>query len=244
VTARVRSPRAAFRVLVTCEHASCAVPIELHELGLPRRVLRSHRGWDPGALPIAEALAAALPAPLVVGQWSRLVADLNRSADHARVIAAAVDGRMVPGNTSLDAAARKARLATFWQPYRDAVATLVRQAQRRGPVLHLSVHSFTERLGGVERRNDVGLLFDPARARERAVSTALRRALVAAGLSVRFNFPYFGHTDGVTTWLRREHPAARYLGIELECNQRLSRTAPGQRRLAAAFVAAVRTLLG
>ena len=40
-------------------------------------------------------------------------------------------------------------------------------------------------------------------------------------LRVRLNYPYRGDSDGLTTWLRRRHPAARYLGIELEINQAL-----------------------
>jgi predicted N-formylglutamate amidohydrolase len=154
-----------------------------------------------------------------------------------------VDGMPVPGNAGLDAAARRQRLETFWQPYRDELLTAVRLALRRGPVLHLSVHSFIERLGGVERRNDLGLLVDPKRRLEVAAVASLRRELVAKGLSVRQNFPYFGHTDGVTTWLRREFGVRRYLGIEVECNQRLCRQAQGQRRLVQALLRAITAVL-
>lgn len=242
MSAAFRAP-ADLQLVLTCEHASNAVPAELHGLGLPDRVLASHRSWDPGALPIAEALADGFGAALVAGRWSRLVADCNRSAGHPRVIANRIDGRPVPGNVGLSRAEREQRLATFWRPYRDDVLVYVTAAARRGPVLHLSLHSFVERLRGVERRNHVGLLFDPARPRERAVCTELRAGLAAAGLQVRFNFPYFGHTDSVVTWLRGEFPASRYLGIEVECNQRLSRTAAGQRRLAVALVRVVGALL-
>jgi predicted N-formylglutamate amidohydrolase len=240
-----RVPRipAGLQLVLSCEHASPAVPTELHGLGLPARLLRSHRSFDAGALPIAERLAAAWQLPLLAGNWSRLVVDLNRSADHPGVILRRVDGLPVPGNVALDAAARQRRLATFWQPYREELRTAVQLALRKGPVLHLSVHSFTERLGGVERRNDVGLLVDPKRSREVAVVAMLRRALAADGWSVRQNFPYFGHTDGVTTWLRREFGPLRYLGIEVECNQRCSRKVAGQRLLAAALQRAIATVL-
>lgn len=234
-----RPPR--LQVVVTCEHASNAVPRDLHGLGLPASVLRSHRGWDPGALPIARSLAKVLAAPLHVGPWSRLVVDLNRSDDHPRVIARRVDGRTVPGNV-LSAAARQDRIDWHWRPWRDAVVRDIESAAARGLVLHLSVHSFVEKLGGVERKNDVGLLHDPRRPQELAFCEALRRPLAAAGLVVRRNFPYFGHTDGFTSWLRSRWPANRYLGIEIECNQRLSRTVPGQRRLLRALGDALRTL--
>ena len=44
---------------------------------------------------------------------------------------------------------------------------------------------------------------------------------MAPELRVRYNYPYRGDSDGLTTWLRKKHPAARYLGIEIEINQRL-----------------------
>lgn len=226
-------------VVVTCEHASCAVPRELGSLGLPFGVLRSHRGWDEGALPIATAIAEALRAPLFAGAWSRLVADLNRSAEHPYVVPRTVDGRSVPGNR-LTPAQRRQRLDEYWHPWRFEAARRITSLSSSAFVLHLSVHTFVQRLRGVTRPNDIGLLHDPDRPREVALCEALKAPLVAAGLSVRRNFPYFGNTDGFTSWLRRVVPPRRYGGIEIECNQRLARTAAGQQRLAAGLVAALR----
>lgn len=225
--------------VVSCEHASAAIPPALGTLGLPVRVRASHRAFDVGALPIARELARALRVPCHAGRWSRLVADLNRSAEHAGVIAARVDGRVVPGN-DLDAAGRAARLARYWTPWRTRVERAIGAQVARGPVLHLAVHSFVERLGGVERRNDFGLLCDPRRPREVAFCRRLQARLRTLGFVVRRNFPYFGHTDGLTTHLRQRLPAARYLGVEIECNQRRVRTAAGQRAFAAALLAALR----
>ena len=38
---------------------------------------------------------------------------------------------------------------------------------------------------------------------------------------MRYNYPYSGAADGLTTWLRLRHPQTRYLGVELEINQAL-----------------------
>lgn len=229
-------------LVITCEHASPLVPRDLGDLGLPRDVLRSHRSFDVGALPIARALARSLHAPLFAGRWSRLVADLNRSADHPHVVARRVDGRPVPGNL-LSRAERQQRIDDHWRPYRDDATLAIASHSSWGFVLHLSVHTFVESLHGVERSNDIGLLHDPDRPREVAFCEALKTPLMAAGLSVRRNFPYFGNTDGFTSWLRRVVPPRRYAGIELECNQRLARSAAGQRRLAKALVGALRPLI-
>lgn len=226
-------------VVVSAEHASWRVPSALRHLGLPAPTFRRHVGWDPGVAFVAPALAKALGAPLHLGKWSRLCADLNRSPDHPRVIARTVDGRAVPGN-QLDAAGHAARLQRYWQPYREAVARDVQAAiDAHGVCLHLSVHSFVERLHGVERTNDIGLLYDPDRPREKTLARELRAELLRLGLKVRCNFPYFGNTDAFVTSLRRRHPAGAYLGLELEMNQRLARTAKGQRRLALALAAAL-----
>jgi predicted N-formylglutamate amidohydrolase len=150
------------------------------------------------------------------------------------VIARSTAGRTVPGN-QIGPAERQARIARWWQPYRTAVERSVAQRiARAGACLHLSIHSFVERLYGRERLLDFGLLYDPARPRERAFIDQLFPLLEQEGFVVRRNRPYFGNTDAFVTWLRRKHAASAYLGIEIEMNQRISRTAAGQRRLLAA----------
>ena len=230
-------------VVVTCEHASWRVPRELARLGLPAAVLRSHRGWDPGALPVARAVAMAWSAPLYAGEWSRRVVDLNRSAELPAVILPQVEGRPVPGN-ALPGPERGERLRRFWAPWRARVEREFTAAgRRRRPVLHLSIHSFVERLHGVERTNDVGLLYDHRRPRERALASALRELLRVRGWSVRCNFPYHGHTDGHTASWRRRLPEQRYLGLEIELNQRTVRTTRRRRQLQAVLIDALQLLI-
>jgi len=48
--------------------------------------------------------------------------------------------------------------------------------------------------------------------------------LEAQGLRVRMNYPYSGTSDGFTTQLRKQLPAARYAALEIETNQGLLRT--------------------
>jgi hypothetical protein len=74
----------------------------------------------------------------------------------------------------------------------------------------------------VRRNADLGLLYDPARAGERALAQSLRRSLreVAPELRVRMNYPYRGTSDGIQTQLRRRFPARAYVGLEIEVNQK------------------------
>jgi predicted N-formylglutamate amidohydrolase len=106
-------------------------------------------------------------------------------------------------------------------------------------VLHFAVHSFTPVLRGETRAKDVGLHYDPSRGPERSAAIAWQRQLREShpDLRVRRNAPYRGNADGLTTALRRERSARRYVGIEIELNQRVVATRDGQRALAAALAA-------
>lgn len=229
------------RVVVSVEHASCKVPRRLGTLGLPPAWLESHHGWDPGAAIVGRRLARALGATLHLGRWSRLVADANRSSFHPRVVPRTTGGRRIPANHDLGRSERRERIARYWQPYREAVeADLDRVVAAHGRVLHISIHSFVERLGGRERCFEAGLLYNPARRLERAMADRLHRRLAAAGYRVRRNQPYSGLEDGFCMRMRAERLPSAYLGMEIEINQRLIRREAGHRRFATDLVAAFR----
>jgi predicted N-formylglutamate amidohydrolase len=211
-------------LLLTVEHASAAIPAGVH-LGLSPEVQTSHIGWDPGARELAEALAEATGAPLIVGAWSRLVVDLNRRATDPGVVPEVAFGTVVPGNVGLSNTDRQARLARWHHPWRQAVALAVEALVARcGTVLHLSVHSFTPALDPAGRAFDLGLLFDPARPVERTWAQRLGTAGSVAGASVRENAPYAGTDEGHTTFLRERWPPDTYAGLELELSQAVSAT--------------------
>ncbi len=204
-------------VLVTCEHGGNRVPAPWARLLADAAgALATHRGWDPGALPLARELARILRAPLRAATVTRLLVDLNRSPHHPRVFSEWTRG--------LPAAERALLLARHHGPHRDAVEGDVAEQVRRGRrVVHLGVHSFTPELDGVVRRADLALLYDPGRPLERALCSAWARELACAlpQLAVRRNQPYRGASDGLTTSLRRSFPAEAYLGVEIEVSQRL-----------------------
>jgi hypothetical protein len=61
-------------------------------------------------------------------------------------------------------------------------------------------------------------------------------------LRVRFNYPYRGVADGLSTWLRHRHREGRYVGVELEFNQALV-DAPGWTRFQKDVAASLRELM-
>ena len=51
------------------------------------------------------------------------------------------------------------------------------------------------------------------------IAQRLRTSLRSTGLTVRFNYPYRGTSDGLTTAMRVRLPPVAYAGIEIEINQ-------------------------
>lgn len=177
-------------------------------------LLRSHRGWDPGALLLANEMADALGAILFAATTTRLLADLNRSIGHRQLHSELT--------RDLTAAVRADILDRHYRPYRRTFEAAVADAiDTGGRVIHIASHSFTPVMDGVVRQADVAWLYDPRRAGEGALSGAWRNALqgLRPDLRLRRNYPYHGKDDGLTALLRKRHPADRYIGIELELNQ-------------------------
>ena len=164
-----------------------------------------HRGYDAGALRLAQALARALAAPLLFSTVSRLLIDLNRSPHHPRLYSEAT--RALPPTQ------RRAIFERYYQPYRNTLRHWIADAVDGGQrVVHLSCHSFTPELGGRVRNADLGLLYDPARASEAALCRRWQALLGMRmpGLAVRRNYPYQGKADSFTTELRRHYADDQY----------------------------------
>ncbi|HXV61043.1 MAG TPA: N-formylglutamate amidohydrolase [Vicinamibacteria bacterium] len=206
------------RLLVTCEHGGNRVPRGFEALFRGAgHVLRSHRGYDRGAIETAKFLARRLGAELRATSVTRLLVDTNRSEDHPSLFSE------ITG--PLDAELREKLLDRFYRPHRNAVETSIKGWIDSGyTVVHVASHSFTPVLEGKVRHADVSWLYDPQRREEREFVHRWRAALrtLRPDLRLRRNYPYRGSADGLTTHLRRAVPESSYIGIELEVNQRLA----------------------
>lgn len=203
-------------LVITCEHGGNRIPALYRVLfHAHHALLDSHRGYDPGALIMARALASAFAAPLVASTVSRLLVDLNRSVGHPRLHSEAT--RKAPAEV------RQRILKRYYQPYRAQAERLVMQAiADHHLVIHVSCHSFTPELDGKVRDADIGLLYDPSRTGEADLCERWKACLDACApdLTIRRNYPYAGKGDGLTAWFRRRLAPDAYVGIELEVNQR------------------------
>lgn len=205
-------------LIITCEHGGREVPPEYAHLFTDLKdLLETHRGWDPGALVLAQELAATFAAPLFTATTTRLLIDLNRSIGHKRLYSEAT--------RALPRAARGRIVTQHYRPYRDAVAAEVaRQIALGKRVTHIASHSFTPELGGVVRQADVAWLYNAKRAGEGVLARQWQAALRSRrpDLKLRRNYPYEGKDDGQMLQLRRCHAPDQYLGLELEVNQRFA----------------------
>jgi predicted N-formylglutamate amidohydrolase len=220
-------PRADY-LIVSCEHGGNRLPAPFQDL-FSRRFLSTHRGYDPGALELARQYACATDAPLFYSTVSRLLVELNRPLGHPQVF-----------SRPLAPAVRARLLARYYLPYWRRIEAAVRGSTKR--VLHISFHSFTPQLRGERRRTDVGLLFDPSRAPEVAFCRRWRGAILRRypDLRVRYNDPYDGTHPSVVASLREQFGARRYVGIQIEVNQKFPRgDARRWRALRAALVGAL-----
>jgi len=167
---------------------------------------------------MAGSAAIKLAAPLVKSTTSRLLVDLNRSLHHPRIFAPAV--RAAP------AAVRRGIVENYYVPFRNEAESLIRETIAGGRrAVHLSCHSFTPILDGIERNADIGLLYHPAHHQEADFCKRWQYSIktLAPTLKVRRNYPYAGKNDGFTRYLRLCFAPCHYLGVELEINQRLVR---------------------
>jgi predicted N-formylglutamate amidohydrolase len=227
-------------VLLSCEHGGNRVPPAYTALFAGPRAqtaLNSHRGYDPGALQLARALARHLKLPLHAENTTRLLVESNRSLGHPSLFS--------EFSAVLSADERRELIAQHYLPHRHELTQAIALHQP-ATVVHIAVHSFTPVFKGVRRRADIAFLYDSSRSLERALCTRWQKivAEIAPDLCVRRNYPYLGKADGLTTALRRQFPAESYLGIELETNQALLTGAASlRRRSTATLVASLQALL-
>ena len=203
------SPALSDFVLLTCEHGGNRVPAEFARLFRgQRKLLDSHRGYDPGALELARTCARRLNVPLHFATVTRLLVELNRSPKHPAQFSIATK--------LLSAADRESLFVKHYYPYRNRVEAEVETAVGARPARdsrllpHVHAASSTETL----RRADIGLFYDPRRPGEAAFCALFKQSLASRrpDLTIRKNYPYLGKTDGFTTTLRKKWNDGRLFG--------------------------------
>ena len=212
------------KLMLTCEHASNRLPAAFKK-AIPAEVLKTHRAYDIGALAVFRKLVKfAKPEFYCEGKYSRLFVDLNRTITNKSAFS-----EYYEQIDKATASKVKAQATAYWSEYRAAIEKFVdsalkpktRAAKSEPEIVHLGIHSFTPELNGKVRNADIGILYDPSRPQECELAQVIKDEIkrLYPTMKVRFNYPYKGTSDGLTTTLRKKF-GPRYAGLEIEINQK------------------------
>ena len=202
-------------LILTCEHASNKLPAAFKK-AVPADVQETHRAYDIGACSVFRKLVKfAKPEFFCEGKFSRLFVDLNRTITNKSAFS-----EFYEALDNAAAAKTKAQASTYWTEYRAAIEKFVK-AKAKQDIIHLGIHSFTPKLNGKVRNTDIGILYDPSRPKECELAQVIKAEIkrLHPEMKVRFNYPYKGTSDGLTTTLRKKI-GPRYAGLEIEINQK------------------------
>jgi len=200
-------------VILIADHATRYIPRALDNLGLDEASLLRHIAWDIGIAEVTRALAGHLGVTAVLSRFSRLVIDPNRRLTSPVSIPEESDGVRVPGNLGLDPAARALRVASFFDPYHAAIASVIQAhlAAGRHPVL-VSMHSFTPVMDSRERPWKIGILWN----QDPRLPQALIAMLRAIDVPVGDNEPYSGRdAHGYSQHVHGDHQGLANALIEV-----------------------------
>ena len=212
----------------------------LNGLGLEQDALNEHIAVDIGSRATAILLAERLSASLVLGNYSRLVVDLNRDLDDPTAFIPESDGVVIPGNQALCADEKRQRSDSIFRPYHDAIENLIDGFLEQGTIpVMLSIHSFTPVLGNQRRPWHIGVLWDKD---PRIALPLLEKLRQNRELVVGDNEPYSGHHHADYTV--DHHGEGRGLAnVSIELRQDLLRDMAGVERWAALLADALSGIL-
>ncbi len=238
-------PRGRSNFVIVVDHASAYIPRQLNNLGVSPDELKRHIAWDIGALAVARRVSAALDAPLLAQNYSRLVIDCNRDPKVGTSICIVSEHTAIPGNVDLSAEEARSRRTEIFDPYHNQVRALLDERQKAGrPTILIAQHSMTDVYKGNARSMHAAVLYnrDP-----RFAHLELEQLRREPGLVIGDNEPYFVSDE--TDYTIPVHGEARKLPhVEIEIRQDLITGEAGQAewadRIARTLKGAERAFLG
>ena len=206
------------KFVLTCEHGGNNIVKEYEQyFNNCQSVLATHQGYDIGALDVFNFLKP-LSDYSKYSTTSRLLIELNRSLHHKNLFS--------KYTKTIPLSEKQNIIDNYYLVYRNEVEAVVKSyIDNKHSVIHISVHSFTPVLNNIKRNLDIGLLYDSKRKEEKNFCKKLKEEIknLNPTIKLRYNYPYLGKADGFTTYLRKQF-SKNYIGIELEINQKFSKS--------------------
>jgi len=227
-------------LILVCDHASCAFPRGMNQLGVADWVLERHVAWDIGSDEVTRVLSECLDAPAVLAGYSRLIIDLNRKLDDISAFIPVSDGIAIPGNLGIDDSEKELRIQSFFNPYHDAITAMIQGYLDQGIVPALiSIHSCTPVFDRIVRPWHVGVLWDKD---PRIAVPMIEKLRDMDGVCSGDNEPYSGrHPHDYTIDHHAETLGLPHVGIEVR--QDLIQTQAGARKWATVLLDALEGVL-
>ena len=181
------------RILIIADHASNYIPDSLDNLGLNKNLFNTHIAYDLGVKELCIDLSKLLKSKYIIGEYSRLIIDLNRDLLDPTLIPEIVDRKIIPKNVNLSANEKKIRITEVYNRYHNNIKRTIKSDHI---TILISLHSFNPIFKNKKRNIHFGILSNEDRRLSNCIITDMRRR----GLKVGDNEPYEGNLIGDTMY--------------------------------------------
>ena len=182
-----RETRIPHNVLITSEHGGNLLPPG-YSWGkdINRDLPKQHWAYDPGAKELAIELASVLECPIISGNYTRLLVDLNRAVTSKTLCRSDCDNIPVELNNNISSSEILKRISKYYLPYHFEMERL---ANMHNTQTIVSIHSFTKNYEGSIRDFEIGVLYTIT---DSKLAETINNELLSAGFSSRLNEPWSG----------------------------------------------------
>ena len=181
------------RILFIADHASNYIPSSLKNLGLQDNQLNSHIAYDLGVKELCINLSNLFNSKYIIGEYSRLMIDLNRDISDPTLIPEIVDRKIITKNLCLSNYDKRKRISQIYNKYHLKIKEAI---NHNNVTALISLHSFNPVFKKQKRNIHFGILSNQDRRLSDHVITEMQRRKLKVG----DNEPYEGNLIGDTMY--------------------------------------------
>lgn len=222
-------------MVLTAEHASNYVPKHYKPLfGRKTNLFNTQQAFDQGADYLCKQLEMYLGCPMFLGNISRLIIDLNRTID-SRSLFSTFSKKLKPIEKQLI-------INHYYRPYVNSILLNMQHYQSISyRIVHISIHTCSSHVMSRKGPCDLGIIYDSKRKSEKIFAEMLSRSLQSfdPSIKIKSNYPFKGHSKGLTNYFRLIFQEQRYIGVELQINHELMQSATDKKWIRALLQASL-----